>query len=86
MKMAIQKFMLDMLKDKYPNHRQVLDRICHYLVTEQDAKEFGALVAEIYQLGFVKATKDYTKKLADQGFKLEIVDSKTMDDGPMDNK
>lgn len=80
MKMAIQKFMMEMLKDRYPNHHHVIERMCHYLVTEQDVKEFGSLIADVYQLGFLKASRDYTQKLAEQGFNLEVVEPRTTDD------
>ena len=86
LKIAIQKFLMEMLKERYTNHAQVIERMCHYLVTEQDAKQFSAFAADLYQLGFARATKEYTQKLAEQGFKLEIIDAKTMDDGQKDNK
>lgn len=85
-KMAIQKFMVEMLKDRYMNHHPVIERMCHYLVTEQDVREFGALIADVYQIGFVKATKEYTQRLAEQGFNMEVSDIKTMDDVQMENK
>jgi hypothetical protein len=84
-KMAIQKFMMEMLKDRYLNHHQVIERMCHYLVTEQDVKQFGSLIADVYQLGFLQASRDYTQKLAEQGFSLEIIDSKTTDDDQTGN-
>lgn len=67
----------ELLKEHYPNHHNLIERICHYLVTEQDGKQFGALIAEVYQLGFQKATREYTKKLAEQGFKMEIIPETT---------
>lgn len=72
LKSAIHKYMADLLKDKYPYHYQILERISHNLITEQDVREFGKLISELYQLGYMKATKDYTEKLAEQGINLEV--------------
>jgi hypothetical protein len=88
MKVAIQRFMSDILKDKYNDHQEIIDRISHYLVTEADVKKFGAMVADIYQLGFTQATSDYTKKLSEQGFNFEVVpaDSRRTGGGQRDSK
>ena len=67
-KMALQKYMLDLLKEKCYNHSQVIERMSHYLVTEQDLKQFGALVADIYQSAYSKANQDFMKKLSEQGY------------------
>lgn len=72
LKIAIQKYMFGVLNDKYPYHHQIMERLTHNLVTEQDARDFGNLIGEVYQMGYLKATKDYTEKLAEQGIKLEV--------------
>ena len=70
-KMAMQRFMFEILKDKYASHQHIIERMGHYLVTEQDVKEFSALIIDVYQNAFHKATTEYTQKLAEQGFEIK---------------
>jgi hypothetical protein len=82
MKLALQKFLFDLLQEHYGTHTQIIERTSHHLATELDFKQFGALIGEIYQLGYAKAAKDYTEKLAELGYKMDV---RTTGGSPKDN-
>jgi hypothetical protein len=46
------------------------------VVTEQDAKEFAQLLADVYEMGFLRATNQYREHLEKMGYKLSIVPEK----------
>jgi hypothetical protein len=80
LKIAVQKYMSELLKERTGNHIQIIERMCAYLVTETDVRQFGALIADVYQMGYTKAAQDYVKKLAEQGYQVNDEPKKTDDD------
>ena len=46
--MALKKFMFDLLKEKYGQHDDLLDRIASFLVTEKDLIAYSKMVSDKY--------------------------------------
>lgn len=73
LQIALQKHLFEILKEKYPPHQDVIERIGHYLVTEKDMKEFSHLIGDIYEVAYTRAFKDYQKQIeASTGLKLAV--------------
>lgn len=73
LQMALQKHLFEILKEKYAPHQNIVERIGHYLVTERDLKEFANLVADIYEVAYTRAFKDYQKQIeASTGLRLAV--------------
>lgn len=70
--MALKKFMFDLLKEKYGQHDDLLDRIASFLVTEKDLIAYSKMVSDIYEVGYHKAVADYKEQLADMGIGVTV--------------
>lgn len=71
--MALHKHMFELLQEKYGLHQNIITRVAHYLVTEQDVREFTALVADLYESAYARALRDYHAQLeATTGMKLSV--------------
>ena len=73
---VLKKYIHDLLKDRYGRHLPILERLSHYLVTENDIKEFGQLAVDLYETAYMKAVEDHKEALAKAGFKATIVPPK----------
>lgn len=71
----LKKTMFEILKDRYPKHEQIIDRVSHSLATEKDIKEFVSMMVDIYEVGFVRAVDEHKEKLAKLGFDVKITSS-----------
>ena len=69
---AIKKYMAEILKEKYPQNENIIERISNCLTTEKDAQEFGILVGNIYEAAYKKAVGDYKEQLAKLGIEAVI--------------
>ena len=70
---AIKKFMFEVLREKYSDHEQLIERVSHGLTTDKDFDAFGKLVAVIYESGYLKAVNDYKGQLTKMGLKVTVV-------------
>lgn len=69
----IKKNIFEILKDRFKKNENILDRILYYLATEQDVKDFNALIADIYEIAYLKCVDDNRKKLEELGYTVKIV-------------
>lgn len=69
----IKKNIFEILKDRFQKNENILDRILYYLATEQDVKEFNALIADIYEIAYLKCVNDNRKKFEELGFQVKVV-------------
>lgn len=69
---TLRKWIAGILKDKYPQHDAIIERISVALVTQNDLEAFGKMIGELYHLGYLKAVDDYRKQLEKHGVKITI--------------
>jgi hypothetical protein len=65
--------MFEILQDRYPKHDEFLERIASSFQTEADIKSFNSLVADLYEMGYLKATNDHRKTLKELGYSTQVV-------------
>lgn len=70
--MALHKYMFELLQERYPQHANIISRIAHYMVTENDLREMSALVSDLYEKAYTKALNDYHSQLEAAGIKVAI--------------
>lgn len=70
--MALKKFMFDLLKEKYGQHEDLIERMAAYLVTEKDLLAYSKMVSDIHEVGYLKAIADYKEQLAEMGIGVTI--------------
>lgn len=73
----IQKCLFEILKERYPKHQEISERIAASLLTENDTKEFLALMIDTYEAGYLKAVEDHKQQLEKLGLKASVVAQKS---------
>lgn len=68
----LRKWLISVLGDRYAKHDPIVERIGAALVTQKDAEDFGKLVAEIYEVAYMKCLNDYKVKLADLNINVTL--------------
>ena len=70
--LAIRQFVAGIVKERYPVHEDLLQRVCHALVTDGDAQAFAALLRDFHHAGYAQAVDDYRGQLAAMGLTVDI--------------
>lgn len=70
---TLKKWFHELLKEKYIPHDHIVDRVAPSLVTEKDMEDFGKLIVEVYEKGYLKAVEDYREQFEKMGVKINIV-------------
>lgn len=70
---VLKKWFIELLQERYTKHDQIVERVALGLPTEEDVKQFGALVAEVFEAGYFRAVSDYKKQAEEMGLKVKIV-------------
>ena len=69
---ALKKFMIQILGQKYPIYDELVQRSTFNLVTDNDLTSFGKMISDIYETGYMKAVADYKDQLAKLGINVKI--------------
>ena len=70
---GVKKFMFEMLQSKFAQHEETIDGLSQSINTEKDYQSFGALVADIYEVGFMEAIKQNKSELEKIGMGVKII-------------
>lgn len=76
---TIKRWVLELVKDRYPPHDVILERLGTVLVTDKDLKDFGGLLTDIYQSGYMKAVEDYRAQFEKHGVKIHVTTNQEND-------
>jgi hypothetical protein len=71
--MMVKKYMSQILNDRFSQNEELLERITPALVTQQDLEAFGRLIADIYEIAYLKCMEDHRAALEKSGQKAIIV-------------
>ena len=71
---TLKKWLLDMLKDKYAQHDNIVERISVSLTTDRDLEDFAKLMLQVYECAYMKAVSDYKSQAEKLGLNISIVD------------
>jgi hypothetical protein len=66
------KYVFDLLQGRYVVNENMINRLTHYLTSEQDVKDFCQIIADSYSQGYLKAVNDYRQKLKEVGYDVTI--------------
>ena|SRR3990172_8076565 len=69
---TIRRWLNQLLKEHYPPHDQITERVASALVTDKDVEDFGKLLGTTYQCGYSKAFNDYKKHAEKLGITLKL--------------
>jgi hypothetical protein len=69
---VVKKYMAEILKGRYPNNAEFIERIASLLVTDQDVSNFGTLIGNVFQTGYEKSVADHRAELAKHGITTTV--------------
>jgi hypothetical protein len=69
----IKQSMFQVLKERYSQNEQIIERLGVSLLTEGDCKDFLKLVTDIYETAYMKAVNDHREQLQKIGLTAKIV-------------
>lgn len=70
---TLKKWFLELLKERYTKHDPIIERVALSLSTDSDLKDFGALIAEVFEAGYFKAVNDYKDQAEKAGMKIRVI-------------
>lgn len=70
---AVKKYMYDLLQDRYPKHEKFIDRMIEWMQTNEDVEGWSALAVDLFELGFLKAVKEYREQVEKMGYSVNVV-------------
>lgn len=70
---TLKKWFIELLQNRYIPHDGIIERVAMSLTTEDDLKEFGKLIAEVFEAGYFKAVNDYKDQAHKAGIEVKIV-------------
>lgn len=62
-----------MLKERYAKNEDIISRIATAIQTEKDMKDFAGFIADLWEMGFIKAVESYKAELAKIGYNVKVV-------------
>lgn len=72
---TLKRWFAELLGKDFAPHNNIIERVSCAIVTEQDMKDFGALVTTIYEKAYRKAVEDYREQVEKLGLKISVVPS-----------
>jgi len=70
---TLKRWFIELLQNRYAKHDQIIERVALGLSTDVDVKDFGALVAEVFEAGYYKAVEDYKEQAKKAGMDVKVV-------------
>lgn len=69
---ALRRYMVELLRDKFYDHKDTIERVSHYLVTEGDVRAFSQMLADVYETAYTKAIREYQIQLEAAGIRVAV--------------
>ena len=69
---AIKKYLLDVLKEYYPEDDSIIERLAKALITEKDLEDFNKLIVSLYTVGFSEAARQNKEMFEKLGYKVTV--------------
>lgn len=69
----LKKAMFEMLKERYAQNEPIIERLGVALATENDMNAFMKMMADLYELAYMKAVNDHREQLEKIGLVAKVV-------------
>lgn len=70
---ALKKWFSGIMQSHYEKHEPIIERVATSIVTEADLQAFGALMGDLFEIGYMKAVNDYRDELEKMGVSIKVV-------------
>lgn len=77
----LRKTLFELMKQKYAEHDQIIERLGSMLQTEGDLKAFLKFVSDVYELGYMKSVADHREQLEKIGIRAKVVADQKSNEG-----
>jgi len=71
----LRKAMFEVLKERYAQNEQIIERMGVTLLTESDLNSFIKMIGDVYEIAYMKAVNDHREQLQKAGLIARIVPS-----------
>lgn len=71
----LKKTMFEVLKERYAQNEQIIERMGVTLLTESDLNAFVKMIGDVYESAYMKAVNDHREQLQKAGLVARIVPS-----------
>jgi hypothetical protein len=69
----LKKTMFDVLKERYAQNEQIIERMGVTLLTESDLNAFIKMIGDVYEIAYMRAVNDHREQLQKAGLVARIV-------------
>ena len=70
---AVRRYLFEILKERYSRNERYVERLAASIATKDDYEEFGKLVSDLYESGFMRAVDQYKEQFEKSGMRVNIV-------------
>jgi hypothetical protein len=70
---TLKRWFVELLKEGYSPHDEVIERVATSLTTEKDIQQFGKLITAVYENAYRKAVEDYRAEAEKLGIKISVM-------------
>jgi len=70
---TLKKWFIELLGNRYTNHDPIIERVSMSLSTDNDTKEFGSMIAEVFEAGYFRAVNDYKEQAKNAGMDVKVI-------------
>lgn len=70
--LALKRLVWQILENKYAPYDDLMNRAAFFLVTEGDINLFSKMIADVYEVGYLKAVADYKEQLSKLGIQVNV--------------
>lgn len=76
---AIKNLLIKVLNQKFLTYDDLISRIGHNLITDNDVNYFAKLISDLYEAGYMQCMNDYKSQLEALGIKINLVKKNLVD-------
>lgn len=73
----LKKTMFEILKERYSQNEQIIERLSSALTNETDLTAFIKMMADVYETAYMKAVNDHKDQLQKLGLLAKVVPQKS---------
>jgi len=66
------KYFFEILQSRYSKNERIIERVL-YSLTDNELKDLGNLISDIYEVAYLKCVEDHKKSLEHIGYKVNVV-------------
>ena len=71
----IKKYLFEILKEKYAQNENIIERMTSQLVLDSDAQAFVKFIGDIFENGYLIASDQHREALSKMGMKINVTNA-----------